>query len=330
MEYLLIAIAVVLIGCQFNLNKLFQKKYGSTFDVMLPYVAGLGIFAALFFFFLNGCKLEFSAFSVLMALAMAAIITVSHILAVTIMKMGKVSVYSTFMMLGGMMLPFIAGLIFLDEKLTVARIIGMIILVISLIVPVIEKVRQDNSKQSKWFFVFCGLAFVINGFSSITSKFHQINPEAVNANSFLVYTYGFSMLLGLAAWGVFSLVKRIKKSKIVAETLPQAETLSKVETATQTEEKPDTDLKVLKNTKIKRFSVAAGITAATSLIAGVGYLCQLYGAVTLDASVLYPMVTGGSIITSTIIGRIAYKEKISKLNILSIVLTLVGTILFLF
>ena len=51
------------------------------------------------------------------------------------------------------------------------------------------------------------------------------------------------------------------------------------------------------------------VVAATG---GGSYLLQLIGAEHLPATVLYPMVTGGTIIFTAVAGRVFFKEKISK------------------
>lgn len=318
MPYLYISIAVVLVGFQFNLNKLFQKNYDSRFTILMPYISGLGFFAMLFFLCLNGFSLQFNLFTFFMALAMSVFISIMHILAVVIMKHGKVSVFSTFLMLGSMLLPFIIGVIFLNENLTVARIIGFIILVISLFIPVIEKIKLDKTKQSKWFFALCAIAFTVNGAATTISKLHQINPNALPTYNFLIWTYLFSAVIPLILLGGYLL---LKKFNLLNKT-------GVSDTAIAFDDTQNTNKVCI--LKSKRFWLAVLITALTSITTGVGYLLQLWGAITVDASVLYPMVTGGTIITSTIIGRILYKEKITKLTLLGILLTLGGTILFLF
>ena len=68
------------------------------------------------------------------------------------------------------------------------------------------------------------------------------------------------------------------------------------------------------------------IAAATS---GISFLFQLMGAENLPASVLFPIVTGGSIICTAIAGRVFFKEKLTKPIILGLILCLLGTCLFL-
>ena len=65
------------------------------------------------------------------------------------------------------------------------------------------------------------------------------------------------------------------------------------------------------------------------MISGLGYLFQLIPAKTVPAVVLYPFVTGGSIVLSTILARIFFREKVSKPAFAGIVMAVIGTSLFL-
>ena len=75
--------------------------------------------------------------------------------------------------------------------------------------------------------------------------------------------------------------------------------------------------------------VAILMSSITDIISGISYLLQLTGAAQLPATVLYPMVTGGSIIFSALSGRVFFREKLSVYQLVSIGLCLVGTLLFL-
>ena len=69
--------------------------------------------------------------------------------------------------------------------------------------------------------------------------------------------------------------------------------------------------------------------AGSTVMGTASYLLQLIGAKSLPASVLYPIVTGGAIIFSAISGRVFFRERLSKLQIASIILCFIGTLLFL-
>ncbi|MBQ4559467.1 MAG: EamA family transporter [Tyzzerella sp.] len=71
------------------------------------------------------------------------------------------------------------------------------------------------------------------------------------------------------------------------------------------------------------------IILCSAVVSGVSYMLQLIGAVNLPATVLYPIVSGGSIIFSTIAGMICFKERPNLYQKIGVVLCFVGTCLFL-
>ena len=68
------------------------------------------------------------------------------------------------------------------------------------------------------------------------------------------------------------------------------------------------------------------IVVASALIGGVSYMLQLVGAKELPATVLYPLVTGGSILFSAFAGKVFFKEKLSAYQWISIALCFLGTL----
>lgn len=71
------------------------------------------------------------------------------------------------------------------------------------------------------------------------------------------------------------------------------------------------------------------LIAASALIGGLSYMLQLIGAKDLPATVLYPLVTGGSIIFSALAEKVFFKGKLTKYQLISIALCFIGTCFFL-
>jgi drug/metabolite transporter (DMT)-like permease len=340
MDYLLVMLAVLCIAAQFTLNKLYQKNFVKGLRTVLfgqiITAVSIGVFFVLLRFATDGVQIGFGAFTVCMALALSAVAVLSAILGILVIKRGKISVYTIFMMLGGMLLPFIYGVAFLNERLTPARIIGMIILVIALFLPFIKAGDVMNGatdgggakhKTDKTFIALCACVFALNGCTSILSKAHQINSAALSANDFIVWVYLFFLVLSSVVYAVYSLISNRKRRGAAANGTEIIVSGDKSEsTVTDGKVKKEPIFGAGKNAAVK----AVAVIALMAVISGVGYLLQLISAVNLDASVLYPMVTGGTIILTTLSGSIFFKEKISLWMLLSLIFTLVGTILFLF
>lgn len=129
---------------------------------------------------------------------------------------------------------------------------------------------------------------MLNGFVSVVSKEHQINPHAVSATDFVILT---NLIKAVVCTAILPFVKGEKSTgfspKLLLYIIPGA------------------------------------------VLSGVSYMFQLIGAVNLPATVLYPIMTGGTIIFSTISGIVIFKEKVGKRTALGIALCFIGTCMFL-
>ena len=201
--YAVISAAVVMFGVQFLLNKEFQKLCGNTLRATLVLSLLTSAVGAAVLFAVNKFRLEFTLFSLLVAVWMAV-----NNLAFTFCSQkafGRInlSLYSVFSMLGGMMLPFIAGLTFFDEKPTLGKGICIVLVAAALLLTV----RRDDRKGGVGWYV--GI-FVLNGMSGVISKVFQALPyEKTSDAGFSVLTAVVSVLIS-GVWLLFSKEKKIK------------------------------------------------------------------------------------------------------------------------
>lgn len=309
MDYFLITLSAVCVAAQFTFNKLYQKNIVKSTGELLLFPLITGVIATLLFLCLNGFSVAYSSFSVILAAAEALILFSSMLCGIFVVKWGRVSVYTVFMMLGGMFLPYLYGVIFLNESIGVFEIVGMIVLIAGLFLSVIPDKNEKTEKPKPLFYVFCVAIFCLNGGVSIVSKVHQIGAEAVLTQDFMIWLYAFQLALALICFLVYLLFFR-KKNAVAADAEGESAagfTLSK-----------------------RILLLALGIGAGYALVSGAGYLLQLNAAKTLPATMLYPFITGGSILFSTFAARIFFKEKINLYTWISLALMLCGTILFIF
>ena len=71
------------------------------------------------------------------------------------------------------------------------------------------------------------------------------------------------------------------------------------------------------------------LVVATTAVSGTSYVLQLNAAVKVNASVMYPMLTGGTIIFTSLMAWLCYREKPSRREALGIALCFIGTLMFL-
>lgn len=83
---------------------------------------------ALIFFCAGGFSVSFSPVSALWAAIFAVIMIPYYMIGIKVLSLGSLAVYSMFMMLGGMLVPFFYGIIFLEENISIAQIVGTVLL----------------------------------------------------------------------------------------------------------------------------------------------------------------------------------------------------------
>ena len=91
-----------------------------------------------------------------------------------LMSMGSMTVYTIFLMMGGAIVPYIYGLIFLDEPITLPRVVALLMIVAAV---VINSSGGKTGKQSVKFIILCIAVFLLNGAVSVVSKMHQIETK---------------------------------------------------------------------------------------------------------------------------------------------------------
>lgn len=289
MYYLMLTGAAMLLGADFALNKIYQKFYGTAPKAAFFFNSLLGLITAVIFFCINGFKLNFSFYSLIMAGLMSLLVMSYNIIGFRLLKSGTMAVYTLFLMTGGMVLPYVWGLLFLNEDFSVLRTGGLVVILAGVVLSNFGGERV-NLKQ----IIMCLAVFFINGCTSIVSKMHQSQTtfDSVNASEFIILGGIFKFSLA----GILFLVFKNKDSL---------------------------------ESGVVSLKKAVIIITASAVISGVSYMLQLLGAKSLPATVLYPFITGGSIVFSALSGVIVFKEQLSGKLILSVILCFAGTLMFL-
>ena len=300
--YLFITIAVLLFTAQFSFTKIFANQIEQTTAnvmVMLVFTSSVG---ALLFLVINGFQIEFSFFSFVLAFVFGTIMVFYFVIGVKVLSLGSLAVYSMFMMLGGMIVPFIYGIIFLNESVTIGKVIGCFLLAGFMIMQTCAQKNESADKSTKkkriLFIILCLLIFFINGSVSVISKAHQVNAAATSEQNFTLLSCSITAIEAL----LFLVFKRIfsVKSKFYAE------------------------IKQTIKTKPVLIMVSLGVVMHT------GNFLVLIAAAHIPASIQFPMISGGTIFFSAIVSLLFFKEKIAKLETVAVVGAFLSTFLFLF
>ncbi|MBE6608247.1 MAG: hypothetical protein E7633_06810 [Ruminococcaceae bacterium] len=278
MYYGLIILSVVMFGGCFALNDVYRKMRGSSLKISLQFslvssLAGLIVLLAV-----NNFKIEYTFFTLIIALLSALVGLGFTFCAFKALGIINLSLYSLFSMLGGMLLPFVQGIVFYDEKMSVAKVVCFVFIFVALLLTV------EKSEKTKGTLYYIGI-FVLNGMSGVLSKiFASSDFEKTSAA-------GYSVLCALC-------------SVILSGTIIILFFRKKDET-------PKMNLS------------DTGVGALNGIVNKIANYMLVIALVHVDASVQYPMVTGGVMIVSTLICFFG-KNKPSKKEILSVLLAFVG------
>ncbi len=296
MGYLFISIAVLCFAGQFAFTNVFQAKTKQNVLTVNTLNLISGIVGALICLIINGFVINFSIYSLIYALLFAFVMIFYNLISVMILSIGNVAIYSMFMMMGGMMVPFFYGVVFLQEPITLLKGIGFILLTAFLILQVSGK--KDESKNKFKFYFLCVVVFFVNGATAVLGKAHQIGSMPVDEISFTALYSTATIIFALLIFAWY-LIKG--ENKAIMQTIKEVKLITPLYS-----------------------SILVGLTMV------LGNALLLYAANTVDASVQYPMVSGGTIVISTLLSLFVFKDKLRKIEIFCIIGIFISTFLFLF
>lgn len=332
--YVLLAVSAIIFSSQFLITKQYQKLSGTGYlsTVRLMFFA---YFTVAVFFLVKGSlsfgrfNFGFSFFTFALTLAVAIISLLCVYVGVQVLSVGSVGVYSAFMMLGSLMLPSAVGIIFFKESVSVPKIIALVLMLVS----VLFSVKSDkNSKMNLKAILFYIAIFFLNGMVGVLFTIHQNRPDltalplvgengvpSVNNDLFMCW-YGISMVLLCTLIFLVDYTKKtMHKNTSITDTAHES---SEITTVAKTRTK----------TNVKTATYLILLAVSYGICNGLGNYFIALGTQSgaLGASVTFPIVNGGTILFSAVLGAAIYKEKIKLNSAIGLALAIVSTVLFMF
>lgn len=303
--YLMVVLATVLYSIQFVFTKFYQKEKGSSFFYSTIFSAIACFVSVPFFLIINKGKVEFTWFSFLTACLFALDCIFCTVFGAKTLSRANLSVYSLFLMLGGMLLPFIYGFT-IGEKLTVFKGIA----VVCVLVAMLFTLQKEEGKKLDFGTIICFiLTFVTNGVTGILTYIHQRSTlEIVSSSAFLFlcnaaqFVLSSFLILGIYLYG------KAKNPKLL-----------EIENRGQEQEKSNK----------KSWLIAVGSVVGYMIVHSIAMLCTTISAKYVDAGVQSTIVTGGCMVISAFFGLL-FGEKITKKTVVSLLLAVIGTICIMF
>ncbi|MGN1061580.1 MAG: hypothetical protein ACI4RO_00490, partial [Candidatus Scatosoma sp.] len=225
MDYVFIIISMLGFTLQFILMQIYEKQIKQTLTTGILLIVIENLVGAAFFFAINGGCIAVSGEALLLAALLAIVLIAYNLLSLRALALGNLAIYSMFMMLGGMALPFAYGVVFLKETISVCKFIGLFALTGFIVLQAVsakpdkgaemQSGEVKGKKAQRTGYVLCCLAvFIINGLTGVISKAHQVGKNAVDEKSFIVLYCLITMLLGLCIFGADTAIEQKKGRKL--------------------------------------------------------------------------------------------------------------------
>lgn len=289
-NYALVLISVVMFGGGFAFQDLYRKKRGSGLKASMESACIGAVAGLIVLLVINKFKFEFTPYTLLMAFLAAINGILFTFCSFKALEYINLSLFSLFAMLGGMMLPFLQGIAFYGEGITLAKVICVLFIVVALIFTI------DKSDKKKGGIFYLGV-FVLNGISGVLSKFFtESTYPKTSVEGYSIWMAIITVVITGAVWIIISLRE---KGKIKNE---ESEVLSK-----------------------KVILQSVWISAVYGVINKVANYFLVVALVYLQSSIQYPLVTGGTMIVSTVLGFFNDKKP-TKRDLLSVAFAFVGMI----
>lgn len=258
------------------------------FGIMWSLLTALGWWIAI----IKGGDFSFNSMDILFAAIGGITAGLCNLCYVTSLYHGPLSLSSVFIGLGPILPVVLAGLV-LHQVPTGIQYVGLALTIIVLVIVNMGPV--DKRPSFKWF-ILALLAFLMYGLQLFTFNLHNSYVENPNNAQFMGMLYIFCA----ATFAIGFVVMRNKTRSDEAEQ----ELLAKL--------------------NYKLILVFAVIQAATNGIANALYV-QAAGSI--PAVVLYPTVETSSLLLTSIVAFVFFKEKITKTGIIALILGCAGVAL---
>ena len=286
-HYLLILLSTLMFGASFICNDLYRRSRGSSVLISLQYTFISGALSLAIFLAMNGFRFECTPFIAVMGLLSALNSFGFSFCSFKSLGLINLSLYSIFSMLGGMLLPFLQGILFYGEPVTVANLLAVVLIIGALLLTV-EK--GGNSRGGTLYYLG---VFILNGMAGVLAKIYNTAPFDKGDPALAAVSYSVvSGFISLAVSGLLILYFLDRQKEAV----------------------PKNSLKC---------NLIAGTGGIINRIAN--YLLMI-ALMFVPSSVQYPMVTGGVMIVSTLACFIM-KTRPSKRELISVAVAFVALII---
>lgn len=202
MYYAIASLAAIMFGVQFYLNDKYRKENGSGLVSVLIFTLISGLVGIICLGAINKFDFSVTPYTAIMAFISAFNSTICALCTLKSLDKVNLSVYSLFSMLGGMLLPFVAGILLYSEALTVGNLSCAILVTVSLALTL----KSGRGKGGEIYYI--GI-FIFNGLSGVLSKIYEESTYSkVSSGGYSLWIAIMSVLITAVA--LLFMIKKVK------------------------------------------------------------------------------------------------------------------------
>ena len=193
MYYGLILVTTLMSGVQIALVDLYRRlRGGSGWKISFQSSLIGSVFGLVLLSIMNGGVFEFTMFSFLLAAISAVAAIGGTCVGLKALDKVNLSLYSMAMMIGGMVLPFVQGILFYGEQVTAAKSICFLCIAIAMILTF----EKGQKKGKLFYYIFI---FILNGLNGVFQKIFVESPvQKTSEIGFMMLMLLCSIIIALA------------------------------------------------------------------------------------------------------------------------------------
>lgn len=181
MEYLMLTASVIMFGVQFFFNDVYVSRNGNSRCAIYTFMLGYNLCGLAALLIIAGFHVEFTPFTLVMAMISATNSILCGFCSIKALSRINLSLFSLFNMLGGMVLPFVVGILLFDERITLAKCFCLAFIVAAMFFMF----EKNNQKGGTIFYI--GI-FIFNGMSGvIATVFERADFVKTDATSYSIW-----------------------------------------------------------------------------------------------------------------------------------------------
>ncbi len=217
-----------------------------------------------------------SVYTVVMGLIFGVVTALGTLFSVKALGTGPVS-YTTLITTSSMIIPSLSGWIFFNENMEISKIFGIVLMLVSISLAVLNKEDSNRKHTLKWL-VFSLSAGAFSGIVGVLQKIHQSSQHKNELMFFLVIAFAFSSIYS-------AVLLFVSKSKNI---------------------KPSVKIS-LKNQNIYIFALFGIAVSIPNMI-------NLYLSGVMESIIFFPVVNGANLLLMLVVSLLLFKEKLTKIR----------------